>query len=221
MGKDEKFNLNDPLFLVSRGLDGDLSAQEEIRLEELLAASPELRAESEQLKIVSQLVKSRRAVHAQIDWKLHEKLVLASIEDHESELAGVDGLLAAWGGRKPKYDERVLADGIMVRIAPARERRRSAWRVVARLGAPLAAVAAVVLAVTATWFAPLVQVSMTPVTVVQIGPAQGGVGSGVSVAIVSFARPADSAAPAEESLSFGYMTLGSSPIGQTREESPL
>ncbi len=216
MSRDEKINLNDPLFLVSCGIDGDLSAQEQIRLEELLAASAEFRVEADKLKSVAQLVKSRRTLHAQVDWKLHEKLVQAEIEESDSDLADVDNLLLEWSGRAPQYDALALSDGIMARIAPARERKRSAWRVVARLGAPLAAAAAVVLAVTGTWFAPV----MTPVTVVVIGPAQWGGESDASVTVVSFAKTADRAVPANEALSFGYMTLGSSPIRQT-EESPL
>jgi DNA-binding MurR/RpiR family transcriptional regulator len=86
--------------------------------------------------------------------------------------------------------------------------------VIARLGTPLAAAAAVVLAVTGTWFAPVAQVS----TVVLIGPPQR---VGESVTVVSFAKTAHSPATANEALTFGYMTLGSSPMGQTREESPL
>jgi|CXWL01.1.fsa_nt_gi hypothetical protein len=217
MSKGENIHWNDPLFLVSRGMDGDLSASEQIRLEELLAASAELRIEADKLRSVAQLVESRRTVHAQVDWKLHEKLVLAEIAEDESELAGVDDLLLEWGGRAPEYDERALADGVMARIAPARERKRSIWRVVGRLGAPLAAAAAIALAVTGTWYAPVAM----PVTVVVIGPVQRGGESDAPVAIVSFARTAVHPVPTNDSLTFGYMTLGSSPIGQTREESPL
>ena len=143
MRKDENNHLNDPLFLVSRGFDGDLSASEQIRLDQLLNASPELRVEAGKLKAVAQLVKSRGTDLGQVDWKLHEKLVLAEIEGAESELADVDSLLRKWSRKGPQYSEHALADGIMALIAPAGERKRSAWRVVVRLGAPLAAAAAI------------------------------------------------------------------------------
>jgi len=208
--------MNDPLFLVSSGIDGDLSASEQVRLDAMLTASEELRVEAAKLRTVAQLVKSRGIDSAQVDWELHEKLVLTEIEEGESDLKSVDNLLQKWGRKTPDYDERALSDGIMARIAPARERQRSAWRIIARLGAPLAAAAAIVLVVTGNWFAQIAPVS----TVVLIGPASRGGGWGAPVSVVSFVRPADTPVGANESLSFGYMTLGSSPIGQT-EESPL
>ena len=219
MKKDEKINWNDPLFLVSRSIDGDLSAEEQVRLDEALAASAELGLEAEKLRRVAGLVESRRTTSAQIDWETHGQLVMAQIAEDEWELAGIDSVLQQWGARAPQYDERDLARNVMARIAPARQRGRSAWQAALRLGAPLAAAAAVALAVTATWFAPATKTSMMAVTIVQIGPPDDFM-SGESNSIVSFAKPAANPVEASESLSFGYMTLGSSPNGQL-EESPL
>lgn len=215
----ERINLNDPLFLVSRSLDGDLSAAEQFRLDEALAASVELRAEADRLGTVARLIEARRTTHAQIDWNTHEKLVLTEIAHGTPGLADVDQLLHDWSARRPQYDERQLADGIMARIAPARVRSRSKWRIVARLGAPLAAAAAVVLAVTASWFAPAPEISLTPVMVVQIGPPDADESNAPEM-IVSFTRPKAIPSDSGESLSFGYMTLGSSPMGPL-EEAPL
>lgn len=220
MTKDENNLLNDPLFLVSRSIDGDLSAVEQIRLDKLLAASAGLRADAEKLRAVASLLESRRLDRAQVDWKLHEKLVLAHIDEGEADLADVDRLLQSWGQKSPDYNEQALNDAVMARVAPARKRRRSAWRIVARLGAPLAAAAAVVLAVTATWFAPDTQISLDSVTIVQIGPLAAGSEPDASLTVVTFARKTNSPPSTNESLTFGYMTLGSSPMGQT-EESPL
>jgi hypothetical protein len=219
MSNDEKINWNDPLFLVSRSIDGDLSASEQVRLDEVLAASAELGLDAEKLRRVAGLVESRRAAAAQIDWEIHGQLILAQISEEKLDLAGVDSVLQQWSARTPQYDERDLARNVMAQIAPARQRRRSAWRATLRLGAPLAAAAAVALAVTATWFAPATKSSMMAVTIVQIGPPED-FGRPSSETIVSFAKPAASVVDANESLSFGYMTLGSSPNGQF-EESPL
>ncbi len=222
MNGNENINRNDPLFLVSRACDGDLTSAEQTRLDELLAASPEFRIEAEKLRAVAQLVIGRRTSQPQIDWKLGADLVLAQIEDEDSDLAGVENALQAWGTRTPQYDPAALTHAVMTRIAPAQQRKRSAWRVIARIGAPLAAAAAVVIAVTATWFSPVANDPMfaTPVTLVRIGPAASIGASDSSVSIVTFSRMADRPAAGDEALSFGYMTLGSSPIAQV-EESPL
>ncbi len=216
----EKIDLNDWLFLVSRSIDGDLSAAEQVRLDEALAASAEFGVEAKKLRRVAGLVQSRRAANVQIDWETYGQLVLAKIAEDEIDLAGVDSMLKQWGARSPQYDERDLTRNVMARIAPARQRGRSAWQSALRLGAPLAAAAVVVLAVLPAFY-PVRNYPnyVSPVTDVQIGPAWSGE-SDAAVAIVSFAKPAAHDVDASQSLSFGYMTLGLSPNGQL-EESPL
>jgi hypothetical protein len=106
---------------------------------------------------------------------------------------------------------------VLGRIAGSRQGAR-AWQRLVRLGAPLAAAAALLIAVTATWQSPAPVVAPHPVALVRIGPVEFDTGAAVSV--VSFSRSGPRTLPAEESLSFGYMTLGSSPM-TSFEEAPL
>jgi len=207
---------NDPLFLASLDIDGDLSAPERAQLEKALKGSPSLREQAAQLRTVAKWMDSYRKYELHIDWKTHENLVLAAIGEHDSGLACVDRALKKWAKSEPDYDERVFVNGVLSRIDSARRTKRTAWRTVARLGAPLAAAAAVVLAVTATWQAP---VRMSPVVDVRIGPV--GEGAPIDETVVSFARPSQSFSPDAADGSIGYMTLGSSPNSSTWEESPL
>lgn len=211
---------NDPLFLVSRGLDGDLGGDEQLLLEGLLADSESLRAEAEKLRSVSKLMNALGGSEAEVDWKTHEQLVMAQIGAKQTDFSGVDELLEVMSRRRPVYDERALIAGIMGRIAPAKKQRAWNWRSIARVGAPLAAAAAVALAVTANWFAPVVNMSMSPVTVVQIGPSYSGEATESSV-VVMFSRQTRTVQAMERTESIGYMTLGSTPLIAATEESPL
>lgn len=219
MKLDSNMNLQDPLFLVSRDIDGDLSADERERLNQLLAASPALQAEADQIRRVSRWVKSTARSAAQIDWKTHEQLILAEIGAEPREMSGVDALLADFAKREPVYDEGALVRGVLSRIAPAASVKQRGWRSIARIGAPLAAAAAVVLAVTATWFGPSAHVSMMPVALVQIGPSVVSDSSDASV-VVRYSRVSVSVRTEDRPESIGYMTLGSSPVSGA-DESPL
>ena len=76
---------NDPLFLASLDIDGDLSAPERAQLEKALKGSPSLREQAAQLRTVAKWMDSYRKYELHIDWKTHENLVLAAIgEDRKS-----------------------------------------------------------------------------------------------------------------------------------------
>lgn len=217
MNRHEDINPNDPLFLVSRDFDGDLSAAEKARLDALLANSAVLRSEAGAIRAVSSLMAARREDEARVDWLNYEKLVVARVAETEEDSTEIDEFLRSWGSKQPVYNERAYVGEVLNRMA-APKRRQASWRLITRIGAPLAAAAAVVIAVTATWQTPVSVVSLSPVSVVQIGPEiveQVG-----AVSVVSFSRTEQRAGQVEETVSFGYMTLGSSPIPQA-EEAPL
>lgn len=218
MNKSEDINPNDPLFLVSRDLDGDLSAAEKSRLERLLGESAELRGEALAFRRMESLLTARRDDEARIDWLNYEKLILARVEDSDDESPAMEQVLHAWGRRQPEWDQEGFAGEVLSRIATPQKRAMPWWKVV-RLGAPLAAAAAIVIAFTATWQTPLPVVSPAPLAVVEIHRSDAR-SSASAVSIVSFARSMPRPAPLEESVSFGYMTLGSSPMSQ-QEEAPL
>lgn len=218
--QEAQMDLNDPLFLVSRELDGDLTGDEQVRLRKLLAGSESLRAEAEKLRSVSKLVKRLAQTRADVDWTTHEQLVMAHVGAEQSELGGVDDLLNAMAQRSPVYDEHAFVDRVMGRIVPATKQKAWSWRSVARIGAPLAAAAVVVLAVTATWFGPTPNGSLMPVTIVHIGPHDGNT-SGDTDVVVRYSRVSVTVRTEDVSESIGYMTLGSSPLASAMEESPL
>ena len=199
-------------------MDGDLSDAERAQLEQLLSANESLRREAAELQKVGGWVFACRQSQPQIDWKSHAKLAQAAI-DAESDLAGVDHLLSRWGGQVPLYDERALVKGVMARIAPARQAARARWRYVARLGAPLAAAAAIVVALTANWQEPVMPKAV-PITEVRVGPVAT---NSTDDLVVSFAQ-ALVIAPSKaggNTETIGYMALGAGPISQPQEESPL
>jgi len=208
---EETYNPNDPLFLASKSLDGDLGEDERRLLNEAMRTSPALREEAKRLQTVDDLVKQWGRKGVEIDWKHHAGLVPASLQADADveELKKVDALIAAWGRRKPVLDEKSFVNGVLLRIAPSRPKAfplQWAWRI----GAPLAAAAAIALAVTASlWFTP----APAAVVVVRIGPA------GEERAVVSFARTANEKhADAMDAPEIGYMDLGSSPLPQAWDE---
>jgi hypothetical protein len=217
---DETYNPGDPLFLVSRDLDADLSKEERDRLTEVLRSSESLRAEANRLRAVDRMVRQWGFEGVEIDWKHHAGLVAVTLrtDSDDGVLYRVDELIAAWARRRPVFDERAFTQGVLDRIKPSgRKSRVLPWAL--RLGAPLAAAAAIALAVTATiWFVP----TPLPVAVVSIGHADNQKPPSRPVepkVIVSFARPAtDRHTVATAAPGIGYMTIGSSPLPRAWDE---
>ena len=214
-------NPGDPLFLVSRDLDGDLSKEERVRLNNALSSSESLRTEAGQLQNVDRIVKQWGAEDVEIDWKHHAELVtdMMRADLDENDLHPVDDLLAEWARRRPLWSEREFAEGVLRRIEPSRQATTPvawAWRI----GAPLSAAAAIALAVTASlWFGP----HPTSVAIVSIGHVEVNAVSNRPVeprVVVSYARPTtDKHADASDAPGIGYMTIGSSPLPRTGDES--
>ena len=143
---------DDPAFLASRALDGDVSAEEQRQLDEALAASEQLRIEAEQLRKVDRLVKRWAGAGVELDWASYAKLIHARVEAEvdEGELERVGRLVEHWGSAPVEFDEAAFTDGVMARIR-SEERRSPKRNLIFRIGAPLAAAAAVAIAVSG-WF---------------------------------------------------------------------
>ena len=149
-----ELNPNDPLFRVSRGLDGDLTDAERAALEQELEASASLRAEARSLAAAEGLLKRWALATVELDWNAHSALAIARIDPEtdpsKAEMEGcrLDGLLARWSGDVESviHADRFV-DGVMSRIR--REGRsgqaRGRWNRVVRIGFPLAAAAALAL----------------------------------------------------------------------------
>lgn len=151
----EAYNLDDPLFAVSRSLDEDLPEDERRKMEEALAASESLRAEAEALRATDRLVKRWASTPAELDWRRHAELIEAQATGEESkELEKVDHLLGRWGRTEPLLDEDAFAAAVMAKVR-SEGRRSMRSSLLFRLGAPLAAAAAVAIAITGSlWLRP-------------------------------------------------------------------
>ncbi|UCC31362.1 MAG: hypothetical protein JSU86_03615 [Phycisphaerales bacterium] len=218
------YNPNDPAFLLSRSLDEDLPDHEERRLDEALASSESLRSEAMQLRAVDRLVRRWGARPAGLDHEHHAALVVAQAaggEDVEA-LRKVDQLIERWGSRGVPYDEERFTAAVIGKVA--RETGRTSRRgLVFRLGAPLAAAAAIAFAVIGgVWWPSHRQA----VCVVELGPIATALAphtnaDGGSGAIVSFGRAPIgevTGSPVQRRISFG--TVGATPPAALPAESP-
>lgn len=210
------YNPDDPAFLASRSLDEELSASDRRRLDEALAASESLRAEVEGLRAVAGLVKRWRTGEVSLDWAAHGRLIEARAlagpqGEHDHKL---DELLVQWADHRVEIDEGAFTAAVMARVSP---RPRRVWRrnLVLRLGAPLAAAAAVAIVVLGTlrfWASPgpRVEVSIGPRAIV-VDSATGG----TRVALVSFRRePGPGYRPEPTSPGMSFMAVGVSPSAE-------
>ncbi|MGB2985545.1 MAG: hypothetical protein WBE26_06650 [Phycisphaerae bacterium] len=216
------YNPDDPAFLASRSLDEDLPECERRRLDEASASSESLRSEAQQLRAVDHLVKRWGAQPVELDWDHHAALirVQAVSEDDAEELRKVDHLLQRWRSLTVPLDEGRFTAAVMASVESHRA-RASRYGLIFRLGAPLAAAAAIAFALTTgMWFtSPQKQVCR-----VVLGPSLSTVGlsqgvSGASKAVVLFGRdPVDPTPDVGTGISFG--SVGASPIALMPEDGP-
>ncbi len=216
----DAYNSDDLAFLISRGLDGDLSPAERRRLDAALSQSESLRAEVSKFEAVDQLVERWGEKPVEVDWQYLATLTSASAGSADDERLGkVDDLLRRWRNRNAGIEGIDLTTNVLARIRSER-RRATPYRFVFRLGIPLAAAAAIVLAVTlTTWFTP----ARDPIYRVAIGPsswsaavAERGVESRV---VVSFAQSVEATTTREMPPAIGFATIGVEPLGSAGEES--
>ncbi len=216
---DRPHNPNDPAFLFSRSLDEELSEPDRKRLEEALASSEALRAEADQLAAVDRLVKRWGLWKVDLDWENHAKLLSAEAAGEAEGLGEIDSLIERWGADEVVLNWERFTDAVMAEVTQVRhpQPRR---RLIFRLAAPLAAAAAIAIAVTGTFW----QVStVQPIAVVRIGPEveSGGAGSGSGRAVVRFARA--SARPPvgpPPTPGISFISVGSEPMQAWSEECP-
>jgi len=172
-------------FLISRAIDGDLSAEERARLDALLASDPKAQAEFDRMKRLNDLLGAwgqRQApvddnrmqevltdrIHDDVEFTISrlldgeeqavEELTAHSLRDPhvgllEERYRRMEILVRSWGSIEPPVDH----DRLHVRLcemihAEATRRRKTLFTRVVRMYAPLAAAAALVMAVGVWWF---------------------------------------------------------------------
>jgi len=216
----DAYNPDDLAFLISRRLDGDLSPTEQRRLDEALSRSESLRAEASKFDAVGQLIERWGKTPVEVDWKHHAALTSASAGSADDERLGkVDDLLLRWRNRSVGVEAIDLTASVLAKVRSQR-RRANPYRLVLRLGVPLAAAAAIALAFTATtWFSP----ARNPICRVAIGPSSwsaAGVEQGVeSRVVVAFAQSGEAATTLQIPAAIGFATIGVEPLGSAGEES--
>jgi hypothetical protein len=225
MMNDEPYNPDDPAFLLSRSLDERLSDDEQRRLDEALASSPSLRRDAEELRALDRLVRRWRREQVALDWDNHARLVAgeASLEPDAAALQKVDAWIQRWGADVVPFNEERFTASVMKKVArePGRKRRG----LIFRLGAPLAAAAAVGFALTIGLWRP---VPAEPVSVVRIGTRLAMAGAragaaGTPKAVVSFGRaPADGGSSQAAPPMMALGAVGpAAPMPTTGESPPL
>lgn len=200
----DDYDPNDPAFLISRRIDGDLTEHERNLLGDMLANSEALRDDAERLTAVHELIRRWAVATTQPDSDRLHDAVIARVADTDN-LGPVDRVIRRWALAEPNVDLRAFRAGVMARIkstVPGRARSR----ILLRLGLPLAAAAAIVMAVTAhVWTLP----GRGPTSRVVIGP-RWVVAEAAAVSRVSFNRAAPpSRAGGRPAPMMSYVSIGS------------
>lgn len=210
------YNPDDLAFLISRSLDQDLGSDERQRLDQALGESEALRAWADELRAVDRLVKRWGAGPVELDWGPYTATVQARVAalDEEEDLHRIDDWLRRWGDQRVEIDGPGFTDSVMTRIGATR-RRSPVHTLIFRLGAPLAAAAAVALTLTAAFWSrdsnervPLV-LFRSRTTMVQPESSP----EGRSEPVISFHRSEDAVA---ERIRKRQATPGISAVGAAR-----
>ena len=222
MSDEASYNPNDSAFLLSRSLDEELTEEEQQRLDEALAQSASLRADAERLRVLDRLVKRWGARRAALDFEGHAALILAQATagDDADALERVDQLIARWGSTEVAFDADRFTSAVMNRVAlESGWEKQRVW--IFRLGAPLAAAAAIVLAVIGSvWWG----AQREAVCRIEFDRRVAMVDASTDVAeprsaVVSFDRtPIEPVVQAADGISFG--AVGSSALAEVYRESP-
>jgi hypothetical protein len=221
---DPQTEFNDPRRLLSRELDEALSAEDRLRLEAWLAESEGNRIERDRLAKLSRLLQEWAhpvVTEQQADLADAVHVRLAANEKNP-EFDTVDDALRQWGRDQPEIDWNLYSAQVLIRIKKEQRRKRAA-RVVFRIGAPLAAAAALVFAWTAgIGVSPPGSHSPTPRVVVRLGPSETAGPAVNSTAVVSFDRESRVVEPKEvKPKGIVLVMAGGTMDAAVEEEAPL
>jgi hypothetical protein len=154
---EEHYNPNDVLFLISCGLDETFSDEQQRVVDGALAESPYLRKQADALRATAVNLARWSKQPVDCDWTGHAQSISDRIGDAASdEFDQLDALLGRWSATRPSFNADAFTANVMARVDGASTGGVS--KVLFRIGVPLAAAAAIALAVVGTlWLqAPLV-----------------------------------------------------------------
>jgi hypothetical protein len=150
---ENQYNPNDPAFLMSRSIDEPLDEQEKQRLADAINHAVDLREELEAFRGVDRVVKQWGGKHVAVGADRFVNNVLTRLADETDQADDeVDRILTQWGQYAPEVNEQLFVEAVLTR-AKAKRLGLGLRPLVFRIGLPLAAAAAIALAVTAgLWF---------------------------------------------------------------------
>ena len=177
---------DDPLFLVSRQLDGDLSETESKELAVRLAASAELADAARRMRSTDEAIRRAMPSLPALDWVRETELVLGRIADDGANSGDqqIDTVLERWAQATSVQDDD-LAKRVINTVAGA-AKASSRRRLVLPWAVPLAAAAAIAMIVMGPWFrgeiqqpqnGPTVAALAAPVVDVVMGPTEQSMGT--------------------------------------------
>jgi hypothetical protein len=215
---DQAYNPNDPEFLMSRDLDQDLSENERRRLQEAADHSPALRAQAAQLCRLDQLLRRWGDSTHEAGSRDLAPTIVARLAREQAESPEIDRILTRWAATDVNV-ENDFASAVMARLRA--ERRQPVWsRRVLRIGAPLAAAAAIAIAVTAGLWSPPEPKAVVRVVIREAAYEPAPAPSRVVVSFVRRIAEPDLRVAARADVSF--MTVGTSwPDDPSSEVPPL
>ncbi|MCO6438264.1 MAG: hypothetical protein J5J06_14310 [Phycisphaerae bacterium] len=190
----DEYNPNDPLFLLSRYLDGDLTPQERTEIESRIAASPELQAELSGMRQAESIVRRATGGPVELDWDAQAEAIKKNLVENADGDAALDALLTRWGSTTPDMDEGRFVADVRARLQQPVRRRNPIIRIFG-YAAPLAAAAAIAIVATLGIRPTTPTTEVSIVSVVEIGPGSTTETRfrSTSAAVVAFDRTAGAA----------------------------
>ena len=189
---EQPINPNDPGFLLSRQLDGDLTDDERRRIDDALCLSESLRDDAASMRKTNDILRRWAGAPVELDWEGHAALINArcQTDDTSQDQPELDGILTRWSQDDVAFDEDKFMDGVMQRIGGnARDiERPSSHRWMLRIAMPLAAAAILMFAlIGGPWMSERFGAGVVEnqlANTADVGPAP----MGAPVCVVRFAR---------------------------------
>lgn len=166
---DTPYQPNDPLFLLSRGLDEPLTAEEQKALDRALENGDLSPDDARDLRAVDALLRRWKAVSI-MTADLSASVMARLDEKSEAGDDALDDILAALDADEPRIDWNRFHHGVMEKVFLARPQ----WvRPLLRIGAPLALAACLAFAAWLSLWAPSTETVEPARLLVQFDPSSG------------------------------------------------
>lgn len=219
---EEIYNANDTLYLFSCGLDETLSDKQRRDVDKALAALPSLSQQAEALRATAVLLGRWSKQRLDCDWARQAQSISDQIGDGTTgEFDQLDALLGRWSATRASFDADAFTAGVVARVEQASARGATS-KALFRIGAPLAAAAAIALVVVGTlWFQTPLASSVHVVYYSSAARGDAAVGAGRVECLVAYHRdPVEPHSIGGGVPGLSFISVGSSPLRDSFEEQP-